>query len=182
MLCGRHQAPWPGEPRRPCGHVLGSLLACTVGRCTLTSIPEPHKADPLGFSRARGNAVTGTAAPRPVRWGTRQPAGDRRPRCYPHGPTHGVPVSHRVGVGTGVDHTRLGDCWVVRHTQRPALRMVLKPIPPLRTGCWSSNGTRCPLDSLGLATNARGGPLAVDFALPRPVVHQRLGCLGPTIG
>ena len=36
---------------------------------------------------------------------------------------------------------------MVRHTQIPTLRMVLKPIPPLRTGCWSFNGTRCPLDS-----------------------------------
>ena len=111
----------------------------------------------------------------PARWG--QAAQMLPPR--PH--TWGTGFASRVGVGTGVDHARLGDCWVVRHTQRPALRMVLKPIPPLRTGCWSSNGTRCPLDSLGLATNARGGSLAVDFALPRPVVHQRIGCRGPII-
>ena len=34
----------------------------------------------------------------------------------------------------GFDHARVGDCWVVLHTKRPALRMVIKPIP-LRTGC-----------------------------------------------
>ena len=45
----------------------------------------------------------------------------------PH--TWGTGFASRVGVGTGVDHARLGDCWVVRHTQIPTLRMVLKPIP-----------------------------------------------------
>ena len=93
VLCDRHQAPGPGDPRRPRGHVLGSLRACTVGRCTLASALEPQNTDPLELSRAGGNAVTGRAAPHPVRWGTRQPAGGRRPRCYPHDPAHGVQVS-----------------------------------------------------------------------------------------
>ena len=53
---------------------------------------------------------------------------------YPHGPTHGVQVWHRAWGWMGVDHARVGDCWVVLHTKRPALRMVIKPIP-LRTGC-----------------------------------------------
>jgi hypothetical protein len=49
-------------------------------------------------------------------------------------PTHGVQVWHRAWGWMGVDNARVGDCWVVLHTKRPALRMVIKPIP-LRTGC-----------------------------------------------
>jgi hypothetical protein len=158
--------------------VLGSLRACTVGRCTLASALEPQNTDPLELSRAGGNAVTGRAAPHPVRWGTRQPAGGRRPRCYPHGPTHGVPVWHRAWGWMGFDHARVGDCWVVLLKERPPLRMGLKPIPPLRTVCMSSNGTRRPLDSRGWLFGARGGPLAVDFDLPRPRLCSSTWVLG----
>lgn len=86
---------------------------------------------------------------------------------------------HRAGpVGTGVDHAQVGDCWVALLKERPPLRMGLKPIPPLRTVCMSSNGTRRPLDSRGLAVGARGGPFAVDFDLPRPRLCSSTWVLG----
>ena len=149
--------------------MLGSLRACTVGRCTLASVLEPQNTDPLEFSRACGNVVTGTAAPHPVRWGTRQPAGEQAAQVLPSRPrTWGTGFASCRPVGTGDDHAQVADCWVVPLKERPPLRMGLKPVPPLRTVCMSSNGTRCPLDSRGLAAGARGGPFAVDFDLPRP--------------
>jgi hypothetical protein len=177
--CDRHQAPGPGEPKRPRGHVLGSLRACTVGRCTLASALEPQKTDPLEFSRAGGNAVTGTAAPHPVRRGEHaSPLGAGGPGATLTTPHMGYRF-HRAGpVGTGVDHAQVGDCWVALLKERPPLRMGLKPIPPLRTVCMSSNGTRRPLDSRGLAVGARGGPLAVDFDLPRPRLCSSTWVLG----
>ena len=102
VLCDQHQAPWPGEPRRPRGHVLGSLRACTVGRCTLASVVEPQKTDPLEFSRACGNAVTATAAPHPVRWGARQPAGEQAAQVLPSRPrTWGTGFTVRAGGNWG---------------------------------------------------------------------------------
>jgi len=125
VLCDRHQAPRPGEPRRPRGHVLGSLRACTVGRCRLASAREPQQTDPLEFSRLGGNTVTGTAAPHPVRRGTRQPAGGRRPRCYPHDPAHGVQVSHRAGPWEPGLNATLG-C--------SRIEVIIRARPPIQVG------------------------------------------------
>ena len=162
----------PGNQGGPVGTCWARCLRARLGGARSPASPARFFARAWRHCRRHSRTTPSSVGNTPARWG--QAAQMLPPR--PH--TWGTGFASRVGVGTGVDHARRGDCWVVRHTQRPALRLVLKPIPPLRTGCWSSNGTRCPLDSLGLATNARGGPLAVDFALPRPVVHQRLGAWG----
>jgi len=99
----------------------------------------------------------------PARWGTGGPGATF---AAPH--NWGTSFTSCRPVGTGDDHAQVADCWVVPLKERPPLRMGLKPVPPLRTVCMSSNGTRFPLDSRGLAAGARGGPFAVDFDLPRP--------------
>ena len=168
----------PGNQGGPVGTCWARCLRARLGGARSPASPSPTKQTRSIF-RARVEALS-PAQPHHAQFGGEHasPLGAGGPDATPTAPHMGYRFRIARGGRTGADHARLGDCWVVRHTQIPTLRMVLKPIPPLRTGCWSSNGTRCPLDSLGLATNARGGPLAVDFALPRPVVHQRLGAWG----
>jgi len=161
----------PHGPGNQGGHVGTCWARCVRARSGGARSPASSSPKTQTRSNVRARVETPSLAePHHTQFGGEHasPLGNRRPRCYPHGPAWGTGFASCRPVGTGDDHAQVADCWVVPLKERPPLRMGLKPVPPLRTACMSSNGTRCPLDSRGLAAGARGGPFAVDFDLPRP--------------